>query len=105
MTAAVRFARAVFGMPDFGQGAGWTEASWRRAPRRAVPVHRLVSTNLGGYLNQKIVDRYVARAGGEPYVIEHEGVHYIADGHHRIAAAMVRGEETIVARVKQVGAR
>lgn len=100
------FTTTVNGMPDLGQGPGWTPSSWRRAPRRQVPVDRLVSTNLGGYLSETRAARYARRAGGgDVYVIEHAGRFYIADGHHRAVAAMMRGEKTITARVKRAGDR
>jgi ParB-like nuclease domain len=94
------------GMPAFGQGQGWTPSSWRRALRKQVPVDKLVSTNRGGYLNERRAARYARnRGGGDVYVVEHEGRYYIADGHHRAVAAMIRGEKTIAARVKRAGDR
>jgi uncharacterized ParB-like nuclease family protein len=95
------------GMPALGQGQGWTPSSWRRAPRKQVPVAKLVSTNRGGYLSQRRAARYARKGGsvggGDVYVVEHEGRYYIADGHHRAVAAMMRGEKTITARVKRAG--
>jgi ParB-like nuclease domain len=100
------FNQATDGMPDFGQGEGWTPSSWRRAPCKQVPVGRLVSTNRGGYLSERRAARYARRRGGEDIcVIAHEGRYYIADGHHRAVAAMMRGENTITARVKRAGDR
>ncbi|OZM79911.1 hypothetical protein CFP66_23180 [Pseudonocardia sp. MH-G8] len=94
------------GMPDLGQGPGWTSASWRRAPRKKVPVDKLVSTNLGGYLSQRRADQYARKGvGADVYVVEHQGRYYLADGHHRAVAAMMRGEKTIAARVKRAGDR
>jgi hypothetical protein len=99
------FNKTTHGMPDLGQGQGWTPSSWRRAPRKQVPVDKLVSTNRGGYLNESRAARYVRKSGGDVYVVEHEGRYYIADGHHRAVAAMMRGEKTITARVKRAGER
>lgn len=99
------FTRKVDGMPDVGQGDGWTESSWRRAPRKSVPVDKLVSTNRGGYLNSKKAAKYARGGGGDPYVVEHRGRYYIADGHHRAAAAIERGDKTISVRVKRGGKR
>lgn len=105
--AATRwFHRTTDGMPDFGQGEGWTPSSWRRAPRRWVSVAKLVSTNRSGYLNEGLAARYARRGGGgDVYAVEHEGRYYIADGHHRAVAVMMRGEKTITVRVKQAGDR
>lgn len=102
---AETFADAVDGMPDAGQGDGWAESSWRRAPRKTVRVKDLVATNRGGYLDRERVERYTAGGGGEPCVVEHNGRYYLADGHHRAAAAIARGEKTIRVRVKRGGDR
>jgi hypothetical protein len=100
------FSKTTNGMPAFGQGQGWTPSSWRRAPRKRVPVGKLVSTNRGGYLNQGRAARYARnRSGGDVYVVQHGGRYYIADGHHRAVAAMMRGEKTVTARVKRAGDR
>lgn len=95
----------VDGMPDVGQGDGWTESSWRRAPKKIVRTSDLVSTNLGGYLSRRRVKKYASGGGGTPYVVEHRGRYYIADGHHRAAAAIARGDTTIQVRVKRGGDR
>lgn len=95
------FKRTVNGMPNVGQGDGWTAAEWRRAPKKKVPVERLVSTNLGGYLNPRKVAKYRRGGGGTPYVIEDGGEYYVADGHHRAAAAIARGERYVTVRVKR----
>lgn len=98
------FSKSHDGMPDVGQGGGWTKAEWRRAPKKRVRVDKLESTNRGGYLNEKRAARY-AKGGkrGTPYVVESGGRYFVADGHHRAAAAKARGEKTIVVRVKRGG--
>lgn len=95
------FTRSVDGMPNVGQGSGWTATEWRRAPSRTVPVAQLVATNRGGYLDEQRVARYARRWGsGSPInVIDHGGRFYIADGHHRAAAAITRGRRSVRARV------
>lgn len=89
----------VDGMPNVGQGSGWTERQWRKAPVRTVPLRRLVGTNRGGHLDPARVQRYLRGGGGKPYVVEHGGRLYIAEGHHRCAAAIQRGDRTIRAHV------
>src|SRR6266508_3209628 len=96
------FGRTHDGMPDVGQGEGYTESEWRRAPRRRVRVVDLESTNRGGYLSPAQMARYAKGGGGDLKVIEHKGRLYVADGHHRAAAAHARGDKTITARVKRV---
>ena len=92
------------GMPDVGQGDGWTKAEWRKAPKRRVRVDRLASTNKGGYLDEKRVAKYAKnRKGGTPLVVESGGKLFVADGHHRAAAAMARGEKYVTVRVKRGG--
>jgi hypothetical protein len=88
------------GMPDVGQGTGWKESEWRRAPTRRVRLADLIAVNRGGYLDEAIVARYVrSGGGGKPCVVEHRGCLYVADGHHRAVAAWRRGENHIKARV------
>lgn len=97
------FSRKHDGMPDVDQGDGWTKSQWRRAPKKRVRVSDLESTNRGGYLNPRKAAEYAARGGGgDPYVVEHRGRYYIADGHHRVAGAAARGDKTITARVKRI---
>lgn len=104
MPTHVWFTTTTNGMPSLGQGEGWTASSWRRAPRKRVPVTRLVATNRGGYLNESRAAKYARTGGGaDIYVVEHGGRYYIADGHHRAVAAMMRGEKSITARVKRAG--
>lgn len=98
------FSSSRDGMPDVGQGDGWTASSWRSAPKKRVRVDKLVAANKGHYLDEKRVARYAKNGkGGTPYVVESRGKYYVADGHHRAAAAMARGEKTIVVRVKRGG--
>jgi len=106
MAAILGFRRKTDGMPDLGQGKGWSDSSWRRAPKRRVPIDRLISTNRGGYLDHKRAERY-ARTGhrGMICVVEKEGDLYVADGHHHVVAAMLRGEKTVEVRVKRPGDR
>lgn len=100
----VPFRACLDGMPDVGQGAGWTKRQWRRAPVRRVQLTALISINRGGYLNEQVVDRYThSGRGDKPCVIEHRGLLYVADGHHRAVAAWRRGETHIWARVITVG--
>jgi ParB-like nuclease domain len=94
------FRRHLNGMPDVGQGTGWLASQWRQAPTRRIRLTDLIATNLAGYLDEARVARYLKSSGhGEPYVVEHRGHLYVADGHHRATAAYRRGETHIRARV------
>ncbi len=99
------FSRSHNGMPDVGQGDGWTSSQWRRAPRRSVPVSKLEATNHGRYLNPRTAARYARGGGGVPYVVESGGRFFLADGHHRAAAAVARGDRWITVRVLRPGDR
>lgn len=94
------FRQHLDGMPDVGQGTGWTERQWRQAPARWVRLADLTACNRDGYLDEKRVAGYVrAGGGGKPCVVEHCGRLYVADGHHRAVAAYRRGETHIKARI------
>jgi hypothetical protein len=97
----VPFRAYLDGMPDVGQGSGWTARQWRRAPVRTVQLTDLVAINHGGYLNERIVRRYMRSSASWtlPCVVEHNGCLYVADGHHRAVAAYRRGDLTLIARV------
>lgn len=98
------YLRAVNGMPDFGQGSGWTSSDWNRAPVRSVRISSLTATNRGGYLSESRLARY-AKPGwfeAKPCVVSGGGRLYIADGHHRCIAALIRGDSHIRARVIEV---
>lgn len=97
----VPFCAHVDGMPDVGQGKGWTKRQWRRAPIRVVQLTDLVAINRGGYLDEQRVRRYMRSSRGWdlPCVVEHDGCLYVADGHHRVVAAHRRGELSLMARV------
>ncbi len=97
------FRQHLDGMPNVGQGNGWTAREWSKAPGRQVRLTDLISINRGGYLDEQVVARYVrSGGGGKPCVVEHRGRLYVADGHHRAAAAWRRGETHIKARVISV---
>ena len=93
------FSRKHDGMPNVGQGEGYTESEFRRAPRRRVPISKLESTNRGGYLNPRKV---ASGRDKDSYVIEHKGRYCVADGHHNAARAAARGDRTVSARVIHV---
>lgn len=86
------FRRSVSGMPDVGQGGGFSRSQF--TGRKRVPVSSLIATNRGHYLRP---DKH--KGSGTVYVIEHKGQLYIADGHHT-AAANAGGSVTV--RVKKV---
>jgi ParB-like chromosome segregation protein Spo0J len=49
------------------------------------------------------VKRYMSDAGDElPMVYKYRGELFIADGHHRLVAAWLRGNKTAVVRVVEV---
>lgn len=97
------FKRKVNGMPV--EGEGWTASSWATAPKRTLPVKQLISTNRNGYLNLRKVAQYGNGGGALPWVVDYGGSYYVADGHHRVAAAAKRGDKTITVRVKRNGDR
>lgn len=100
---AAPFRKHVNGMPNMGQGRGWTVTQWKKAPIRRVRIADLIATNLDGYLDERRVARYAQSARhDEPCVVEHRGHLYVADGHHRAAAAHQRGETYIRARVMRI---
>ena len=96
------FSRKHDGMPDVGQGDGWTKSEWKRARRERVLVDKLESTNRGHYLDPKLVEKAARGRGKDSYVIEHKGRYYVADGHHNAAGAAARGDRTVNARVIHV---
>lgn len=101
-TGAVPFRAFLNGMPDVGQGNGWTARQWRRkASIRTIQLTDLIAINRDGYLDERIVRRYMRSSAGWalPCVIEHDGCLYVADGHHRVVAAYRRGELSLMARV------
>jgi hypothetical protein len=88
-------------MPAFGQGPdGFHPREYN--VRKLVSVVRLVPTNKNGYLNEQIIDKYVRRGGDGLWVVEHDELFYIAEGHHHAAAEIVIGHRAVVARVKVV---
>lgn len=94
------FRQHLDGMPNVGQGAGWTARQWRAAPARRVRLTSLTAINRGGYLDESVVAGYVrSGGGGKPCVVEHRGHLYVADGHHRVVAAWRRGETHIRATI------
>lgn len=53
------------------------------------------------------VDAIRASGGGNgtPIVVRYNGKNYIADGHHRLAAAWLDGDETAMVKIKNIGPR
>jgi hypothetical protein len=95
----------VAGMPDVGQGRGWTMWTWTCSPVERVLVSQLYATQ--PYLDPARVQRYrhngkVRSDGALPCVVHHDGRYYFADGHHRAVAAILRGDRHIRAHVKHV---
>jgi len=78
------------------------EAKSNRAmPRTRVRLDKLVATQ-HGLDKSKVADIASKPASGpEPLVHPHRGRYYVADGHHRVAGAIERGDSHIwVRRVK-----
>lgn len=97
------FRQHLNGIPDVGQGSGWTDTQWRAAPVRSVRLTGLIATNRGHYLDEQRVASYVRSSpGGKPYVLEHRGRLYCVDGHHRATAAYRRGDTHIRVHVKRL---
>lgn len=76
--------------------------AWDHAPVRRVKVRDLVHTQ--HWLDKEKLD-YLAsqrRPKGElPQVVEHAGVQYLYDGHHRVSIALQRSQKTTKAKVAE----
>lgn len=73
----------------------------RSMPRRKVLVSKLVPTQVDH--DPEKVASMAAKDPADfdkvPVVGKHDGEYYIIDGHHRAAAAMVRGDRTVEVRI------
>lgn len=75
------------------------------ARRSSVPIVSLLATQT--VVTQDGVLRYLRhpRSGTPPLVYETDAGRFVADGHHRIVAAIVRGQESIAVDVVDWRAR
>ena len=72
-----------------------------RAKRKRVALASLAGTQLR--VTENGVRRYMEDAGDElPLVYKYRGESIIADGHHRLVAALLRGNKTAFVRVVEV---
>ena len=96
----------VGGYPE-GDLEGWTDSQWESAPVEEVPLDEIAATNHKPYLYEERILHHMspeARAAhGWPISIVHMfGVFWLQEGHHRCAAAILRGEDFIDAHVIRV---
>lgn len=70
------------------------------ADRKEFPIKSLLATQ--HYVETSDKDRLRSKLDSKEahnaHIITHKGKHYIADGHHEIMAARLRGEKTILAK-------
>jgi len=59
-----------------------------------LPTQPFVRTEDSSKLHSKIVDKSPTHI----HVVTHKGVHYIADGHHSVMAAKLRGDDVVPVR-------
>jgi hypothetical protein len=72
-----------------------------QAKRKRVTLSSLIGTQ--DRVTENGVKRYMSDAGDElPMVYKYRGELFIADGHHRLVAAWLRGNKTAVVRVVEV---
>jgi hypothetical protein len=100
MTRTDDYLRRVSGMPDVGQGSGWSIRHWRRCPVERVPLSELVATQ--SYLSEACLSRGPSMFGLKPCVVVWRGYRYIADGHHRVVRVIRRGEPHLQAHVMRI---
>jgi hypothetical protein len=67
---------------------------------KSVPLHKMVAQQ-PTVVRSKVVEKINKPYGSSPPVVHHapDGNYYVEDGHHRVAAAMLRGRKTITAVV------
>jgi hypothetical protein len=72
----------------------------RYMPATRVRTNRLVPTQLDYKVEQirKIAAQDPRDIDADPIVHPHQGEYVVGDGHHRVAAAMVRGDTTVRVR-------
>ena len=71
--------------------------SWQKHERKRIPIKDLHTTQ--GWLKGPRVKRQLNTDRKPITVVNHQGTHYIKDGHHRVMAARLRGETHIDAKV------
>lgn len=70
--------------------------------RMEVPTKNIVITQ--EYITQKGIDKYKGKSKTEPPILVKRGSKfYVADGHHRIAAAVANGKKSITADILRYG--
>lgn len=83
---------------------GMTSADWRAISLADVPLCRINYSQSHLYAEgiMKVMRGEVSYSGDiYPHLVEYQGKIWIVDGHHRVTVALVRGENTIKARLKK----
>lgn len=81
---------------------GMSTAKWKEIPPTFVPLSSLRFCQPHLYVEGMLrVARGEASYSKDPYpfVVKYQGQLFCEDGHHRVVAAIVRGEAEILARV------
>ena len=79
--------------------SGLTTDLWSRIPPERVRVADLVTTQRHLDIEALVSGRLRPGSDVRPHVVEHDGVLYLEDGHHRCTRAELRGMTHVLARV------
>jgi hypothetical protein len=94
-TKDVGFASA----PEAGRPKVFIAHDPKKHEIKSVPLHKIVAQQ--PTVVKSKVGEAINRSGGAPPVVHSapDGMYYVEDGHHRIAAAMMKGHKSITAKV------
>lgn len=85
---------------------GWSCSQWRSAPEYTVRIDRLIATDTGRMSADRIRHHLTRGAKAEHNwpisALYIHGDYWLVEGHHRVAAAVLRGEDAIRVHVIEV---